>query len=258
LSANGLWRACPPTDSGGSYLILNHFRSGSALPIEINDRFCESSKGSIHMNDSFYDSSSEQDADEDYYDEEDYQHLGKPGVSSNKILMWSAAGIGVVILAILIVWLFFPRNISMSSEQLKILESRVSALENKLRRFEKINDHLIRLENQTKKFAHAVDRFDQFETSTVLRMDVMSKELLALQNVKSESKPVGSKTPVDESKKEEKTTTKYHIVRAGETLYSISRGYGLSVDALRKFNGFKKDITIYPGQKLVIKPGNQQ
>ena len=210
------------------------------------------------MNDSFYDSSSEQDADEEYYNEEDYQNLGKPGVSSKNILTWFAAGISGVILTILIVWFFFPRNISMSSEQLKILESRLGALENKLRRFEKINDHLIRLENQTKKFAHAVDRFDQFETSTVLRMDVLSKELLALQNVKREVKPVRPKTAVEEGKKEEKTATKYHIVRAGETLYSISRGYGLSVDALRKYNGLKKDITIYPGQKLVIRPGNQQ
>jgi LysM repeat protein len=228
------------------------------LPCEVNDRFYESSKGSTHMNDNFYDSSSEQDVDEDYYTEEGYQNLGASSLSSNKILMWSAVGISVLILTILVVWFFFPRTISMSSEQLKILESRVGALENKLRRFDKIYDHLIGLENQTKKFAHAVDRFDQFETSTVLRMEVLSKELFALQNAKSEIKPVVPPTPEAGSKKEEKSATKYHVVRAGETLYSISRGYGMSVDALRKFNGLKKDTTIYPGQKLVITPGSQQ
>jgi LysM repeat protein len=89
-------------------------------------------------------------------------------------------------------------------------------------------------------------------------MDILAKELVALQNKKIEIKPVSPQVPESESKKEEKTRTKYHIVRAGETLYSISRGYGLSVDELRKFNDLKNDITIYPGQKIVIDPGDQQ
>ncbi len=210
------------------------------------------------MNDSFYDSSSQDVADEDYDNGEGYENPGQSSFLTHKILTFSAVGISLLVLVILIVWFFFPRNKSMNSEELKILESRVGELENKLRRFDKINEHLIRLENQTKKFAHAVDRFDQFETSTALRMDVLAKELVALQTEKSEIKPVSPQVPESESKKEEKTRTKYHIVRIGETLYSISRGYGLSVEELRKFNDLKNDITIYPGQKLVIDPGEQQ
>ena len=210
------------------------------------------------MNDSFYDSSSQDVADEDHYNGEGYENLGQRSFLSHNILMFSAVGISLLVLVILVVWFFFPRDKSMNSEQLKILESRVGALENKLRRFDKINEHLIRLENQTKKFAHAVDRFDQFETSTALRMDVLAKELVALQNEQKEIKPVAPPVPKSESKKEEKTGTKYHIVMAGETLYSISRGYGLSIDSLRKFNDLKNDITIYPGQKLVIDPGKQK
>jgi LysM repeat protein len=89
-------------------------------------------------------------------------------------------------------------------------------------------------------------------------MDVLAKELVALQTAKSEIKPVAPQAPESKSKKEEKTGTKYHIVRAGETLYSISRGYGLSVDELRKFNDLKNDITIYPGQKLIISAADSQ
>ncbi|MHC4687130.1 MAG: LysM peptidoglycan-binding domain-containing protein [Planctomycetota bacterium] len=210
------------------------------------------------MNDSFYDSSSQDVADEDYDNGEGYENLGQRSFLSHNILMFSAVGISLLVLVILVVWFFFPRDKSMNSEQLKILESRVGALENKLRRFDKINEHLIRLENQTKKFAHAVDRFDQFETSTALRMDVLAKELVALQTEKSDIKPVAPQVPESQRKKEEKTGTKYHIVRAGETLYSISRGYGLSVDELRKFNDLKNDTTIFPGQKLVVDPGDQQ
>ena len=210
------------------------------------------------MNDSFYDSSSQDAADEEYYNGEGYENPVQPSFPSNKLLSFSALGISLLILVILVVGFFFPKNKSINSEQVKILESRVVALENKLRRFDKTNEHFIRLENQTKKFAHTIDRFDQFETSTALRMDVLASELVALQNAKSETKPVATQVPKAASKKEEKTRTKFHIVKAGETLYSISRVYGLSVDTLRKFNNFKNDITIYPGQQLVIKPGNQQ
>jgi hypothetical protein len=210
------------------------------------------------MNDSFYDSSSQDVADEDYYNEDSYKNLEQRSFLSQNLLMFSAVGISLLVLVILVVWFFFPRDKSINSEQLKILESRVGELENKLRRFDKISEHLIRLENQTKKFAHAVDRFDQFETSTALRMDVLAKELIALQDKKSEIKPVAPQASKSESKKEEKTGTKYHIVKAGETLYSISRGYGLSVDELQKFNDLKNDLTIYPGQKLVVVPGNLQ
>jgi hypothetical protein len=209
------------------------------------------------MNDNYYDSSSQDVADEDYYNGEGYENLGQPSFLTHKLLMFSAVGISLLVLVILVIWFFFPRDKLMNSEELKMLESRVGELENKLRRFDKINEHLIRLENQTKKFAHAVDRFDQFETSTALRMDILAKELVALQNKKIEIKPVSPQVPESESKKEEKTRTKYHIVRAGETLYSISRGYGLSVDELQKFNDLKNDITIYPGQKIVINPGDQ-
>ena len=210
------------------------------------------------MNDNYYDSSSQEVANEEYYDGEDYENIEQQRFLSDKILMWSALGVSLLVLVILVVWFFSPRDTSMNPEQLKILESRVGELESKIRRFDKFHENLIRLENQTKKFAHTIDRFDEFQTSTALRMDVLAKELVALQNSKSEIKPVVPQVPESESRKAEISGKKYHIVKAGETLYSISRGYGLSVDALRKFNNIKNDITIYPGQKLVVEPGNQQ
>lgn len=42
-----------------------------------------------------------------------------------------------------------------------------------------------------------------------------------------------------------------HTVQAGETLWSISRLYGVSLDALRLANALTTDL-IYPGQELII------
>ena len=45
-----------------------------------------------------------------------------------------------------------------------------------------------------------------------------------------------------------------HMVRPKETLFSISREYGITVDELMRLNGFKPGATIYPGQRLIVKP----
>lgn len=53
------------------------------------------------------------------------------------------------------------------------------------------------------------------------------------------------------NKMKDKETSKYHIVEKGETLYSISRKYGLSVDKLMSINGLD-GTTISIGQKLFL------
>lgn len=47
---------------------------------------------------------------------------------------------------------------------------------------------------------------------------------------------------------------KHHIVARGETLYSIARRYGRSVDELRRLNNLSQGQTIQAGQKLVVAP----
>jgi LysM repeat protein len=55
------------------------------------------------------------------------------------------------------------------------------------------------------------------------------------------------------SKVSEKTTNKrYHTVSAGETLYSISRRYGLPVKKIQLLNKLSDRFVIYPGQKLLV------
>ena len=55
------------------------------------------------------------------------------------------------------------------------------------------------------------------------------------------------------SKVSEKTTNKrYHTVRAGETLYSISRRHDLTVQKIRLLNKLNNSSVIHPGQKLLL------
>jgi membrane-bound lytic murein transglycosylase D len=50
-----------------------------------------------------------------------------------------------------------------------------------------------------------------------------------------------------------------HVVQPGETLWSIARGYDLTVDALRAANQMRPDSVIQPGQRLRIpRPGGDR
>ncbi|MBX3704062.1 MAG: peptidoglycan DD-metalloendopeptidase family protein [Steroidobacteraceae bacterium] len=45
-----------------------------------------------------------------------------------------------------------------------------------------------------------------------------------------------------------------HVVRAGETLYSISMRYGLDYRDVARWNGIGRDYLIHPGQRLRLDP----
>lgn len=46
---------------------------------------------------------------------------------------------------------------------------------------------------------------------------------------------------------------KYHKVEKGETLYRLSKKYGISIDELTKMNGMKKNAQLQRGQKVKVK-----
>ncbi len=64
------------------------------------------------------------------------------------------------------------------------------------------------------------------------------------------SQPDSSPPPTD-LQMDAKTGSNIHVVKPGETLYRISRRYGVKVDTLRKWNKLPDDI-IEVGQKLIV------
>ncbi|RMG85760.1 MAG: LysM peptidoglycan-binding domain-containing protein [Bacteroidetes bacterium] len=64
--------------------------------------------------------------------------------------------------------------------------------------------------------------------------------------------PITPETTPDETITPEPPAEVFHIVQKGDTLYSISKRYGTTVDQLRKLNGLTSNI-IHSGQKLRVK-----
>ena len=55
-----------------------------------------------------------------------------------------------------------------------------------------------------------------------------------------------------------KDSEQYHKVEQGETLYRISKRYGISVEEIRRLNKLQQDQAIQTGQKLLVSPAKNQ
>jgi len=161
-------------------------------------------------------------------------------------------GIGFFLMIFLfIVFISKTTDVATKTETVNI-EKRLALLEEKLGKIVEINEKLTLLDTQGKKFNLFVDRFDRFETSMSLKMDIINNELYVSQ--KKSNKAVENKKPEQTKISKKITHPIYHEVMVKETLYQISRRYGLTVDDLRKLNRLTPETVIHPGQKLIVSP----
>jgi membrane-bound lytic murein transglycosylase D len=66
------------------------------------------------------------------------------------------------------------------------------------------------------------------------------------------NKPVA---PIEKTKKQvRKKTFVYHVVDEGDTFYSISRQYGISLKRLKDLNGFTEQTELHTGEKIIVGP----
>ena len=122
------------------------------------------------------------------------------------------------------------------------LQSKVTALEQKIAGLEK---QLAELRGNIS--TPTVD------PALLQRVDALAQKVEALGKEKqptAESKAKPSPPP----KPAVSTEKRYHTVKKGETLYGISKKYGISEEELRKLNDLSADQSIRIGQKLLVSP----
>lgn len=103
---------------------------------------------------------------------------------------------------------------------------------------------------------HRVQRGDTL-FSLAKRYNVSVKELMHWNHLSSPTAlKVGQMLQIPSSTGSKpsspKTTTTYHIVRRGDTLFSVARHYRQSVKNIAKWNGLKKSARLKVGQKLRV------
>jgi len=188
-------------------------------------------------------------ADEDYLDERERHIWDRKKTSPIPLVL---LGLGFFVMIFLFI-VFLSKTTDIASKTTIVnIEKRLALLEERLGKIDEIDEKLILFDTQGKKFELFVDRFDRFETSMSLKMDIINKELYT--SKKRGKKAAESKKPEQKKISKKITHLTYHEVKAKETLYQISRRYGLSVDDLRKLNRLTPETVIHPGQKLIVAP----
>ena len=186
--------------------------------------------------------------------QEDYYDSQTSLLQSKSNLPYIIGGIGLVIIAILLFMVLSGPSDGKNSKQLQALEERIQRLEQKLATVSVIDQALDRIDNNEKEINLFLERVDRFEGTVTTQIDQIIKELGVLHQ-KTDSVPAPkakANQPVAKSTETKKINV--HEVKAGETLYSISRRYSLTVDQLRTYNNIGQNAAIQPGQKLKLSP----
>lgn len=195
------------------------------------------------------------DEEAEAYYEEEYSPLGvkKTGAASSaarrggSFIIW----IPVVVILLVLVYFFLPMGQgSREQTQLKALEDRLDQVEKRMLKLEGLGERVVNLEKILKDKGTLEKQLARLEASLARRMDQVDKELIQMRKKVAAG---GSKNVSTQPVAPQTKATTYHIVKKGDTLYSIGRRYGLSIDHLRKINKLDKNSVIYTGQKLAVK-----
>ena len=207
----------------------------------------------------------EEETKEEYFDEEHYspwaeRKESKKGFKLGKIQVLSVLlGVAIVALvAALLVLLLNNGGDGVATQRISAFEQRLQKLEERLDRYEGIDEKVTTIWEQAKSFEKFKDRFDRSEASTSLRMDHLTMSLEALQKQLNQAQaPRASAPQKDDAAGKTPLKAQYYQVQAGDTFYSISKKYDLKVEQLLQMNQLKPDSVIMPGQKLIVRNASQ-
>jgi LysM repeat protein len=212
-----------------------------------------------------------------YYEDDGYASLKQKGLekaslysgNSKRYLTWGI-GVAAVVCGVLLLVLFFT-SVRQPADAVRLaaLAQKIENLEQNLQKYNGVEEKVTRIWEQAQSFENFKTRFDRSESSMSLRMDHLAKSLDALQKktdenlakiAKLETAPkvqaVAAVPPTPPSVKTP-AAKKIHTVVAGDTLFSISQRYNLSVEQLRSLNKLDEQDVIVIGQKLTVSgPGD--
>lgn len=132
--------------------------------------------------------------------------------------------------------------------------SRLIQIENRLKEIEGTYQRFTLIEEKSKKIDTVNEEYQKLKTAVLQKLDQLDKKIDTIhqKNLSAQGPSVSNHTKTAKVS-QKKATKKYHQIRPGETLFSISRRYDISVKDLCRLNNFTQEEEIYPGQKLLIK-----
>jgi len=197
---------------------------------------------------------------EEFIEEEHYSPWTEPGDQkgihriSRPPLLLILLLLAIVALVAALLMLVWGGNGDVATRQaVNTLEDRVLRLEERLDKYESIDEKVTSIWEQAKSFEKFKDRFDRSEASTSLRMDHLTVSLETLQKqMGSVRKAPPVATVQTESPGPAPAKVRYHKVAPSETFYSISKTYDITVEQLLQLNQLQPNDVLKIGQKLIV------
>ena len=173
------------------------------------------------------------DAEEEIYSPDRRQ----TGPDKKKIGIFAA--VGVVVLAVIGGIYMMLGNGGISKDEARLMQTKLGSLEQKIVALEKQQAAL-----QARLPAEGA------EAALTGKIDTLAQRVEALEKKPA---PVAAEKPkAAQKEKAASSGKKVHTVQKGETIYGISKKYGMKPDDLRKLNNLGAEDTVKPGQKLVV------
>jgi LysM repeat protein len=224
----------------------------------------------IHGSNSDEGSADERELAEEYFHEMQYSPFKRQsslGDSVSRLLVRSNVPLmiilaGVVVLILLTLFFSHGRRATPSGPDLSGLEARMSQLDSRVSRLEGFMEKAGKAETQgDRQYEQLKDRLDNLEASLSQQMDkqlnrkvdeVLAQKARTVAPRTASQAAARKKASSKTSRKPAATAARYHTVRKGDTLYSISRKHGLTVARLRVLNHLHAGTPILPGQRLLL------
>ena len=187
-----------------------------------------------------------------------------PGITEIPLVI---AGAGLLVLIVFLSIFIFtifvqkPEEVDIEGKfegKLRSVDARINQLEGRLANMEVIAQQLLKMENRGKQIGLVVARVDTLESDFSLQLNRISQKLdqyIKQQEAEKKKQAAHALKPLEKTVKvsAQKNVKLYHHVRSGETLYSISRRYEISLDQLHRLNPSISVVAIYTGQKIRVK-----
>ena len=178
---------------------------------------------------------------DDFPDDSTYSPKRRPMRSGNSRFLQILLG-SLLILIFLGGILYFLGKRTTGGEA-SPLQLRVAALEQKMAGLEK---QLAELQGKITPSGS--------DPALLQRVDALTQRVEAMERQKQPAAGSRAKSSLP-SKPAVSTEKQYHTVRKGETLYWISKKYGITVEELQKLNNLSAGQPIRTGQKLLVSTG---
>jgi len=162
--------------------------------------------------------------------------------------------VGFIIGVILLIAVLSRTQDLAEKKQLLMIETRLEQLESTLGAITDTSSQRALSAVPEEQLDLVVERLNRLETLVTTKMDQIVAQLKPANQITTRPEPPLATTPPPPIKEKKDIKPKVHRVEAGETLYRISRLYGLTVEQLRTFNKLGPDASIHPGQELKLTP----